>query len=214
MDSVPSSAGCKQEVRPPPCPVCWGPCWWDGWRLVAQMVAGADGLVVRLIEVLRHRARCQDPMCSGRSWTIYEAGGYPCRTFVIAVAGLALAALAIEVGATLASVARRCQCDPRTVGRWKRWVGGFGDPAGLSRLCSRLEPDGFPPPRPDGMLLAGAVVLLLEHLARLLRDQGVPLEAGPGLAAILRHQFDRFREVSWLTRASPPLQVAGVMAGV
>jgi hypothetical protein len=64
------------------------------------------------------------------------------------------------------------------------------------------------------MALAGFLVLLLEHLARLLRDQGVPLEPGPGLAAILRHQFDRFRAVSWLTRASPPLQVEGAMAEV
>jgi hypothetical protein len=214
MDFRPSSAGCKQEVRPPPCPVCWGPCWWDGWRLVAQMLAGGDGLVVRLVEVPRHRARCQDPTCPGRSWTIYEAGGYPCRTFVVAVAALALAALAVEVGATLASVARRCQCDPRTVGRWKQWVGGLCDPATLSRLCSRLEPDGFPPPRPKGMLLAGFLVLLLEHLARLFREQGVPLEPGPGLAAILRQQFDRFRTVSWLTRASPPLPVEGALAGV
>lgn len=214
MDCPPSCSGFKLEIRPPPCPVCWGPCWWDGWRLVAQMVADAVGLVVSLVEVPRHRARCQDPACPGRSWTIYEAGGYPCRTFVLAVAGLALAALAVDVDATLASVAQRCQCDPRTVGRWKRWVAGLVDPAALSRLCSRLEPEGFPPPRPDGMALAGFLVLLLEHLARLLREQGVPLAPGPGLAAILRHQFDRFRAVSWLTGASPPLQVEWAMAGV
>jgi len=132
----------------------------------------------------------------------------------MAVAALGLAALATELGSTLTSVARHCQCDPRTVGRWRLWVGGLCAPAALSRMCSRLEPDGFPPPQPKDLPLAGFLVLLLEHLARLLRDQGVPLEPGPGLAAILRHQFDRFRAVSWLTRASPPLQVEGAIAGV
>ena len=53
------------------------------------------------------------------------------------------------------------------------------------------------------MATPGLVLLLLECLARLLRVQGVPLEAGPGLGAILRHQFERFRAVSWLTRGLP-----------
>jgi hypothetical protein len=53
---------------------------------------------------------------------------------------------------------------------------------------------------------------LLETLAQLLRIHGVALEPGPGLGVILRHQFERFRAVSWLTRASPPLRIPGVMA--
>jgi hypothetical protein len=87
-------------------------------------------------------------------------------------------------------------------------------PPDLSSLCSRLDPEGFPPPQQGGLPLAGFLVLLLEHLARLLRNQGVPLGSGPGLAVILRRQFDLFKVVSWLTRASPPLQVEGAMAWV
>ena len=204
----------KHEGRPPLCPVCGGPAWWNGIRIVAQMVLVEIAGVRRVVDLIRLRARCADPVCKAGSWTLYEAQGYPHRTFTLAVAATAVMELAVAPKATLASVARRCQCDPRTVGRWQRWVAGLGDPSALSRLCSRLEPDGFPPPRPDGMPLAGFLVLLLEYLARLLWDQGVPLEPGPGVAAILRQQFDQFRAVSWLTRASPPLQVEGAMAGV
>jgi len=214
MDIRAPGPECKHAGRPPRCPVCGGPSWWNGLRTVAQMVQVETTGVRRVVDLIRLRARCADPACKGGSWTLYEAQGYPHRTFTLAVAAAAVVELAVAPNATLASVARRCQCDPRTVGRWKCWASGLCDPVALSRLCSRLEPDGFPPPRQGGMLLAGFMVLLLEHLARLLRDQGVPLAPGPGLAAILHQQFDRFRAVSWLTRASPPLQLEGAMAGV
>jgi len=209
MDSHPSQPGCKEDIRPPPCPVCGGPSWWNGWRLVAQMVLGVLGTLLRLDEVPRHRARCLDPGCPGGGWTLYEPQGYPCRTFTPAVAAAALLELAAAPAATLASVAAHWGCAPRTVGRWQVWVGTLVAAAPLIRLCSRLDPEGFPPPQPDGIPLAGFLVLLLEHLARLLRDQGVLLEPGPGLGAILRQQFDRFRVVSFLTCASPPLQMVG-----
>jgi hypothetical protein len=214
MDFLPSSAGCKQELRPPPCPVCGVPGWWNGWVLVAQMVVGQGGAVERVMDVPRHRARCRVPDCPCGSWTIYEAGGYPRRSFTLAVAAAAIAELALAASATLTSVARHWQCDRRTVVRWRTWVAGIAAPATLTRLCSQLDPDGLPAPTPIGLATPGLVLLLLECLARLLRAQGVPLEAGPGLGAILRHQFERFRAVSWLTRASPALRVYGGMAAV
>lgn len=64
------------------------------------------------------------------------------------------------------------------------------------------------PRRPDAVGRAGAVLGLLDRLADLLRRRGVALEPGPGLAAILRQQFERFRVVFRLTRPSPPLHVA------
>jgi hypothetical protein len=80
----------------------------------------------------------------------------------------------------------------------------------LSRACARLDPDGLPPPSApravDAVARAGAVIGLLDRVADLLRCRGVALESGPGLAAILRHQFDRFRFVFHLTRQSPPLR--------
>jgi hypothetical protein len=125
-----------------------------------------------------------------------------------------MSALAVVTDVSLAAVAKQYRCDPRTVGRWRDWVDLLVDPMDLSRLCSRLDPEGCPPPQQDGLALAGLLVLLLEHLAKLLREQGVPLQPGSGLAAILRYQFDRFRALFWLTRDSPPLQLEGAMAGV
>ena len=213
MDFLPSSAGCKQELRPPPCPVCGVVGWWNGQCLVAQMVVGAAGTVERIEDLPRRRARCKEPDCPCGSWTIYEAGGYPRRSFTLAVAAAAIAELTFAVSATLTSVARHWQCDRRTVARWQRWAAGTAEPAALAQLCSSLDPDGLPAPDPEGITRPGRVILLLECLARLLRTQGVALEPGPGLGAILRHQFERFRVVSWLTRASPALRVDGALAG-
>ncbi len=211
MDSPPSGAGFKQESPEATCPRCGGPSRRKGTRVVAQMGLDRAGAVVRLVEVVRVRFECRNPDCPLRGWTVYEAGGYPHLTFRPAVAAAAMAELAMAPGATRASVARHYQCDRRTVGRWERWTAGLANPEDLGRLCLRIDPAGLPPPRPCSGLgplaQAGFLVLLLEHLAQLLRDRGVPLAAGPGLAAILRHQFDRFRTVAHLTRASPPLRV-------
>lgn len=213
MDFHSSAAECK--VQPSPCLVCGKPSWRNGDRVVAQVWLNADGGVSRK-EVVRRRVRCSDRTCTGGSWTIYEPQGYPHRSFTPAVTASAVAELAASPGATLTSVARRCGCDRRTVGRWVRWIRGLGEPQALSGICARIDPSGLPPPASAGLerfAQPGLLVLLLEHLARLLRNHGVPLEHGPGLAAILRHQFDRFRTVFWLTRASPPLHVEGAWAG-
>ena len=183
------------------------------------MVLDAVGIVVRVVDRVRLRVRCPDPCCEGRSWTLYEPQGYPYRTFTPAVAASAVAELAVDPEATLTSVAQRCQCDRRTAGRWLHWTERLMGPDALTRLCARLDPSGLLPPGTSSLLglggiaLAGFLVLLLEHLARLLRNRGVALETGPGLAVILRSQFERFRGVSFLTRASPPLRVEPGWAG-
>jgi len=177
-----------------------------------------DGDISRREGVVRLRFRCPDRACECGSWTIYEPQGHPHRTFTLAVAASAVAELAASPEATLTSVAGRCQCDRRTVGRWLRWVGRLAEPQALGRFCVRIDPSGLPPPSlslgQDRIALAGLLVVLLERLARLLRERGVPLETGPGLAEILRQQFDRYRVVSWLTRASPPLHIEGVWAWI
>ncbi len=212
MDFRPSSPGCKQDLRPPPCPVCGVVGWWNGRPFVLQMVVGATGAIEERKDVPRRRARCKEPDCPCGSWTIYEVGGYPHRTYTLAVVAAAISELVIVAGATLSSVARNWLCDRRTVARWNSSVARTAEPDELTRHCSSLDPDGFPAPDPPGLTRPGRVLLLLECLARLLRTQGVALEPGPGLAAILRHQFERFRAVSWLTRASPGLRIPGAMA--
>ena len=202
--------------------------------MVAQFYVDAEGVVSRAVDVVRLRAECSDP--HGRAdpelnaivpdepnvpydikgiiqrvvddGHFFEVHEHFAKNLVVGVS--AVAELAADPTATLTSVAQRCQCDRRTVGRMIKWVRGLGDPQVLTGLCARIDPSGLPPPFFSGLerlALVGHLVFLLEHLARLLRNQGVPLERGSGLAAILRYQFDRFRAVSYLTRASPPLRV-------
>lgn len=202
MDSRPSGGRCKQESE---CPFCGGAGCRDGYRLVkSQVQLDVAGKPIQVMEIRRPRWLCS---ACGRSWTAYEPGAYPHRTFTLALEAAAVAELSTAPGATLSSVARAFHCDRRTVGRWARQVGGVADPDDLSRACARLDPSGLLAP---WMHLAGArlLLLLLDHLARLLRDRGVPLEPGPGLASILRWQFDRFRTIAYLARASPPLRVS------
>ena len=209
MDSRPSGGRCKWENPEFACPRCGGPGRRKSLRVVkGQVTLDATGVPIRIEGLVRLRLQCRT--CS-RSWTVYEPGGYPCRTFTLALAAAAVAELAGKPGATRSSVARSFHCDRRTMGRLETWVRGLADPGDLARACARTDPSGLPAPRPyaglGGLALAGLLLLLLDHLARLLRDRGVPLEPGPGLAAILRWQFDRFRTVAYLTRASPPLRV-------
>lgn len=202
MDSRPSGGRCKQESA---CPFCGGPGCRDGFRIVKSQVGLDDtGKPVRVMEIRRCRWRCAG--CR-RSWTVYEPGAYPCRTFTLAVEAAAVAELTTAPGATLTAVARTYHCDRRTVSRWMRHVPGIADPGDLSRACTRLDPSGLVAPCLH-LARSGLLLLLLDHLARLLRDRGVPLEPGPGLASILRWQFDRFRTLAYLTRASPPLRVS------
>jgi len=214
MDVPPTGKRCKKhEERPGPCPVCGRSAWWNGTRVIKRVVFMLAAALRWAEQFVRRRARCSDRSCSAGSWTVYEPGGYPHRTLLLSVVASAVAAMAIGEVATATAVARAHDCDRRSVGRWVWWVAALAVPAGLARTCARLDPDGLPPPptpRTAGVVArAGAVICLLDRLADLLRGRGVALEAGPGLAAILRHQFDRFRVVFHLTSQSPPLRVAG-----
>lgn len=226
MDSPRGRAGCKQEVRPPPCPHCSGPRWWDGWRLLQrQATLDLDGGLLWIEDLWRRRARCWNPECTGRSSTLYEVQGYPYRWFTLAVTVSAVLELLEVKGATLVSVARHWECHPTTLGRWVEWIGLLVEVAVLFKVCWLHDSSGMPPPvykprRQDlgspkatppptwqvKATLVGSLILLFEWLAKLHRDAGVPLDKQSGLGAILCHQFDRFRQVSLLTKASPPMQ--------
>ena len=220
MDSGAISDGCKQELHGRHCPGCRHPGRVKDRRVVVQIKPDGHGGAVRLL-VLRLRLQCWTPGCDHwkKSWTTYEEGGYPRRRFTLSLAVAAVAALEEDAEGSLSSVARRLRCNRRTVGRLVRWVGAIGTVKSIEEKCTQVEPTTIiptaprpfappSPPRPpfalEVLALAGHLARCLEHLASLLRGRGVALEHGPGLAALLRCQFDRWGEVLYLTSRAPP----------
>lgn len=212
VDVSPSPSRRKKALRPDPCRVCGSPSWWDGGRLVAEVIHELGQGVRRVIDVLRPRARCSDRRCAAGSWTIYAADAYPHRSYQLDVVASAVAEVCVG-GESRRAAAGHHACSRRSVSRWVRWTAQLARPADLAQVCARLDPDGLPPPAPataggEGSR-AGAVLRLLDHLGDVLRRRGVALPGrGSGLQRILSAQLARFGDVAWLTRSSPPLRVA------
>ena len=196
----------KYDERPNPCRACGSSAWWDGRRLVSQVVRDSDG-VVQFVNTVRRRACCSSKICTAPGWTVYEFGGYPYRLFQLFV--LVSAVLAVAVGAaTHTASAQAYRCSRRSIGRWRHWVSNLAEPKQLFQSCSRLDSQGLPPPILNGPR-EGVVLGLLERLAELFYLRSVPLHPkGPGLIRILAHQFSRFGDIFFLTRSSPPLRVS------
>jgi len=208
----PPTPRCKKAVRPDPCRVCGAASWWNGGRVVAEVLHDLEQGVRRVIDVLRRRARCSDRHCAAGSWTLYSAGVYPHRSYQLCVVASAVAEVCVAGGRRRAAAARH-DCSRRSVSRWVRWTAQLASPEDLGRLCARLDPEGLPPPTPSTaegeVSRAGSVLRLLDHLGDVLLRRGLPLPGrGPGLLRILTAQLARFGDVCWLTRASPPLRVA------
>jgi len=208
----PPALRCKKAVRPDPCRVCGAPAWWNGARVVAEVLHDLGQGVRRMIDVLRRRARCSDRRCAAGSWTIYPAHAYPHRSYQLDVVASAVAEVCVGGGSRRA-VAVHHDCSRRSVSRWVRWTAQLASPEDLARLCARLDPEGLPPPTPapaaGEVSRAGSVLRLLDHLGDVLLRRGVALPGrGPGLLRILTAQLARFGDVCWLTRSSPPLRVA------
>ena len=227
MDCAPTSAQRKQEPVPI-CPCCHLLGCWDGRRLLKRQAKLAqDGSLEWIEDFWRLRARCLTPECSLRSWTCYEVQGYPHRTFPPAVVAAAVAEFLVLGMASLALVAEHWGCSTRTLARWVGWIAGLTTVEDLTEVCWLQDPSGMPPPagrteqvpEPPAaraapwrsqLALVESLVALFEWLARLCRDQGVPLERGPGLGALLRHQLDRFRRVCLLIGSYPALRFYGL----
>jgi len=212
MSVSPPTLRGKQAVRPDPCRVCGAPAWWNGARVVAEVLHDLGQGVRRVIDVLRRRARCSDRRCAAGSWTIYPAEAYPHRSYQLDVVASAVAAVCIS-GGSRRTVAVHHDCSRRSVSRWVRWMAGLASPEDLARLCARLDPEGLPPPPPAAtegeVSRAGSVLRLLDHLGDVLCRRGVALPGrGPGLLRILTAQLARFGDVYRLTQSSPPLRVA------
>lgn len=207
----------KYDERPESCRHCGSAAWWNGLRLIFQMVLDVVTGTVRRQAGCRRRARCSVRDCPGGSWTVYEETEYPHRSFQLPVIAAAVAELAARPNATQVSVAARYGCDRRSIARFVSWTADLVDSGELARTLARIEPDGLPSPRvrrvpgASGRGLtkrAASVLVLFEHLAAVLRHRGVDLgSTRPGLMAILGRQMRRFGDVFLLTRASPPLPI-------
>ena len=197
----------KYSERPAPCQGCGSPAWWDGVRIVASVDKGKDGSVDHHPDVVRRRACCSSPECPVGSWTVYEEGAYPHRTFQLDVVASAVL-MVVMGGSTLTAAGKEHECGRDSVRRWLQWVSSLVEPRELEKMCAQLDPDGMPSRvERAGQSRAVQVLWLLERLADLLTLQGVPLcRSGAGLTRILRHIFDRFGDLLWLTRLSPPLR--------
>jgi len=206
--SIPRS---KKAVRPDPCRVCGSPSWWNGGRVVAEVIHELGRGARRVIDVLRQRARCSDGRCAAGSWTIYPTDAYPHRSYQLGVVAAAVAEIC--GGGSRRAVAEHHDCSRRSVSRWVRWTAHLASPADLARLCARLDPDGLPPPipatAPGEVSRARSVLRLLDHLGDVLLRRGVAWPGqGPGLVRVLTTQRARFGDISWLTRSSPALRIA------
>jgi hypothetical protein len=176
-------------------------------RIVAPVQKGDDGEVAHHPGVVRRRACCPSRDCPTGSWTVYEEGGYPHRTFQLDVVASAVL-MHVLGGSTLTATGAAHQCGRDSVRRWLRWVKSLAEPRDLESLCAQLDPDGMPSQteRSDGGR-AVRVLWLLERLVELLRLKGVSLpRRGSGLTRLLSRFFKRFGEVFYLTKLSPPLR--------
>ena len=210
-----SSGRFKREDRPAPCRACGSAGWWNGVRHVAQVVRDVAGEIHHVADMVRSRVRCSNRSCTAQDSTIYEEGGYPHRLYQLPVLASAVAEVAFKPGSTFSQAAAGHFCSRRTVARWHAWVGELVEPGDLARACARLDPEGMPPGmtnpggRPPGRV--GVVLALLERFVDLLRHFGVGLVGGAsGLSALLCYQLQRFGDIRYLTRSSPPLRIPSV----
>ena len=218
MNSGAFSDGCKQGLHGLTCPECRRPGRVKDRRAVMQVKPDGHGGAVRILEP-RVRLQCFTPGCRNRnrSWTVYE-DGYPRRKYTLALGVAVVKALGEVPGATLSSVARSFRVNRRTVGRLVGWTAGIATIESVAGQCAQIDPTlpvpaaPLPPEPPlpilpatlEKLAQAGHLILLLEHLAALLRGRGVALEQGPGLVALLRNQLNRWGEVFYVTGRAPP----------
>jgi hypothetical protein len=197
----------KYVKRPPACRSCGAAAWWNGSRRVS-VVRKVGEQIEYVAEIVRRRARCSLwKSCRLRSWTVYEEDSYPHRLFRLVVVVGAVSAVVFG-RATLEAAALAHQCSRRSVARWQRWISELADRRALQRACTQLTAQGVP----GGLELAelgpaARVLHLLDRLVELLSERGVCLPELPcALARVLKHQLERFGQVFYLTKSSPPLR--------
>lgn len=208
----------ERPSRPPPCPLCAAPCWWNGWRLVHPVIADASGGATRLARWL---ARTKCAACR-KSFTCLPETLYPRRQYQLDVVAHVVAA--VSLGDESASVAaREAGASPTSSRRWVAWVAGLASPGVLLTAAARLDPTapvgaGLAHHAGDGVRARAARVLdALEQLGAALVRSGVALAQRTGLGRVLGWQRALFGDVVGLVAEpkvlSPAMALGGARGG-
>lgn len=194
--------------RPPPCARCEAACWWNGWRVTRPVVVTSAGEVERR-ELSLPRSKC------GRckvSVTCYPPGVYPRRQYQLDIVASVVAA--VEVGGeTAGAAATATSASPRSVWRWRRWVGALADVASLHAIAARLDPTTATVATATPRSATAAVLAALEVLGDALVRVGVAVAERTGLGRVLGWQHRAHRVVLGVvagpTRFSPAMAHGG-----
>lgn len=200
--------------RPPPCPLCAAPCWWNGWRLVHPMTAAPAGAAVRVEQWLA-RAKCS---ACRKGFTCLPEILYPRRQYQLDVVAHVVADVSLG-GRSALVAARATGASPTSARRWTAWVAELAEPGELLRLASQIDPaaptgTGISLHAGDGVRARAARVLdALEQLGAALVRSGVALAQRSGLGRVLGWQWSRFRDVVHLVTEPKTLSPALAMGG-
>jgi len=206
----------QRTERPPPCRRCQGRSWWNGWRVIFPVMAGALAGVAERWELPLPRAKCSQ--CK-HGFTCYAPGVYPSRQYQLDV--VAEAAAAVVLGErSAAQAARAINAGATSVRRWIGWLAELGRPKDLLTLAARLDADapagaGLPAPAtaPTPRSRAAQVLVALEHLASALLRRGVWLAARTGLGQVLGWQYTSHGDVYGLVAGIRCLSPAMALGG-
>jgi hypothetical protein len=150
----------RREARPPPCAICCGACWWNGWRVVFPVVATTTVGAVERRELPLPRAKCS---CCHLGFTCYPPGFYPRRQYQLDVVAEVVAA--VEIGCESTAVATTASsASPTSVRRWSVWIGALADVTALHAVAAQVDPSTAAVATPTPTSRTTAVLDALEVL--------------------------------------------------
>lgn len=202
----------RRDGRPPPCVLCRGAAWWNGWRVVWPVVATSTAGAVERRELSLSRAKCSSCLVG---FTCYPSGFYPGRQYQLDVVAEVVAAVTLG-GEPVEQAAATCSASATSARRWTAWVAALASAGELHAAAARLDAStatvaatAVTSPRPR----ASAVLAALEVLGAALVRVGVTVVERTGLGRVLGWQHRRHGDVYGLvvgpTRFSPAMAPEG-----
>lgn len=213
LDSPTAGTQRTRTERPPPCPSCSGPAWWNGWRRIFP--CRSEGRV----ELALARGRCKSGGCA--DFVVRPGDLYPRRQYQPDVVAKVVAAIAVG-GETPAKAAAAVQASVTSARRWTGWVAKLIEVSAALALAARLWPDGVAgagmatTPAPSTGALAARVLQALEHLGAALQRTGAALISTSGLGRALEWQHRTHGDVVHLVvepRSFSPAMALGCSEG-